>query len=946
MPDLEVYIPLSEYLPSSLWPSDLFATGGDDFLDNIAYDDGIISSDDNALYANVALRVITEMAFQFPAGFAFVLGKGSVNASVYKDAAGYTAQIFPQTWKLRLPQSLFTPTIQADGKFSPDPDLTHFVDINLPVGLNTDSEGTLDLAWSEEEVEAFQLPPCLLGESGIVVAANFILRLSENQPLPEGAAELGLETDWRGLFISNITLQSASGSGELVLPLLGSSEVSLVLDPASIQAIVTFGEDATSFGITTAVKVRFQPSLLQPMRKVESADGRTQFEPDLTRPHTDIALDRVGIVVNTVGKVALVGSLPPIHLDDSVKLSGTDVVIESADLFLDFSGDRKLLAFRWRETNLGKLLRGLAPNFGQQGVTAENEITLRVIFGDPIEEIRLDWQSDREQTFALPGIKAIAPKNSRFSVLLSPVDASQTPNQLKFVVTLPASSTLTASSNFAWEREEERELHNDDTQPGVELFGFQATCSNKEVSLVLLSFRIDEFKLPKFFQQLESPIAALDFSNIDSLSQSSHLSNTGSLAAADWNDVAFSLNLDHLDQFELPFLKQKGDENDQLIQVLNPNAPDPFLIKAVPDSTGTHFNALEIPLGVKVTIGTLEFITDIKVNFNWETFALLVDHKVGIEMVSAKPQLPERDVEFLGLKWRFKGALVEAGHNQGKYHYFTLATKDYNYQIQQAEGATFEVDFTRASDEPITFAIRNFALTPKGVNLTAEVTDRPAKLSGIDTRFRFHGSRFEIKENRIADFTLAGSGPLPPALVGDATADIALQFAQRNGALDLIAGHAQLKASKTLYCQDIRFRFDIDALGLQFVNDGKYHLYFTLTGRAQFVLLPGDKDGPLSLLSLIKIDLVECPLTGDARVISQHVKFLIEMPRKKSFNVFGCFEMELRAIGFVPQAEFFGGDGAIQLLTWQLLSMHQQMPKTPYLLDKSAFRLHSLLLPG
>ena len=34
------------------------------------------------------------------------------------------------------------------------------------------------------------------------------------------------------------------------------------------------------------------------------------------------------------------------------------------------------------------------------------------------------------------------------------------------------------------------------------------------------------------------------------------------------------------------------------------------------------------------------------------------------------------------------------------------------------------------------------------------------------------------------------------------------------------------------------------------------------------------------------------------------------------------------------------------LLTWQLLSMHQQMLKTPYLLDKSAFRLHSLLLPG
>ena len=40
------------------------------------------------------------------------------------------------------------------------------------------------------------------------------------------------------------------------------------------------------------------------------------------------------------------------------------------------------------------------------------------------------------------------------------------------------------------------------------------------------------------------------------------------------------------------------------------------------------------------------------------------------------------------------------------------------------------------------------------------------------------------------------------------------------------------------------------------------------------------------------------------------------------------------------------GNAYHAILTWQLLSMHQQMLKTPYLLDKSAFRLHSLLLPG
>ena len=46
------------------------------------------------------------------------------------------------------------------------------------------------------------------------------------------------------------------------------------------------------------------------------------------------------------------------------------------------------------------------------------------------------------------------------------------------------------------------------------------------------------------------------------------------------------------------------------------------------------------------------------------------------------------------------------------------------------------------------------------------------------------------------------------------------------------------------------------------------------------------------------------------------------------------------------EAEFDALLSAESLLTWQLLSMHQQMLKTPYLLDKSAFRLHSLLLPG
>src|ERR1035437_6674712 len=89
----------------------------------------------------------------------------------------------------------------------------------------------------------------------------------------------------------------------------------------------------------------------------------------------------------------------------------------------------------------------------------------------------------------------------------------------------------------------------------------------------------------------------------------------------------------------------------------------------------------------------------------------------------------------------------------------------------------------------------------------------------------------------------------------------------------------------------------VDAVGLKFVDDGGYHLYFTVTGTARFTPFAGDNpSGPLALLSGIELRLMECPLAGDVRVIAKHVEFLIELPRKVSFNFLGCFEMEVRGI--------------------------------------------------
>ena len=95
-------------------------------------------------------------------------------------------------------------------------------------------------------------------------------------------------------------------------------------------------------------------------------------------------------------------------------------------------------------------------------------------------------------------------------------------------------------------------------------------------------------------------------------------------------------------------------------------------------------------------------------------------------------------------------------------------------------------------------------------------------------------------------------------------------------------------------------------LGLKFVDDGQYHLYFTVSGTARFVLAGGDDpQGPLAWLPALELELVECPLTDDTRVLKDHVRFLVEFPKKRSFPFLGCFDMELRAIEFVPHDPVF-----------------------------------------
>ncbi|MEU4821262.1 hypothetical protein AB0H37_05240 [Actinomadura sp. NPDC023710] len=692
---------------------------------------------------------------------------------------------------------------------------------------------------------------------------------------------------------------------ELVLGLPGLDAVSLVLfpargdgAPAELGLEIDVLPQTVLRVVDVPVALRFGTELLRPMRKVTNG-GDARYEPDPGRPFVQLAMPKLS---GSAGKDGIKFDAPfTAELPHPVMIGDTGLVIDGATVGFHRAGGKACLVLQWKEGGLNRLLGQLIPNLGDRSPAGEQQVTLRLIIGDGLEELRLDWQAAAPgAAFALPGLDVGLPASSRFSLLLLRQGAGL--GRAALVVTLAGGEPVTAGSTFAWGRDGDRELHNDEPPPPPDkpLFSVTLKPADGPRSLVLLDVALGAAKLPGFFRQLTTPIAPLDLN--DPAALCTPVAFDPADLQGDWT-ARLSVNIDAAGgAFTLPFLKQGQGEDAQFLQLYLRTPLDGLPITLPQGEVG-------FDIGVRLRVLSLSFDLLCRLTFNLSTFALKVDHDQGIELRSPEPEREFPDL--FGMRWRFKGRDL----GDKTFHYFTIATKDYHYQIQQPEGSVLELDFTRASEEPITFSVRDFALTPKGVNLAATVTDRPARLNGLRTRFRFTDSGFVIRENRIADFTIAGSGPLPPDLVGDATADIALQFAQREGGnLTLVQGAANLRGVKLLDCKGTRFQFSVDALGLRFVDDGAFHLYFTITGSAQFVAAPGDDpDGPLALLGKTRIDLVQCPLTGDARVIGKHVKFLIELPKPKSFSFLGCFEMELRAIGFVPQCEFFGGDGAMQV---------------------------------
>jgi hypothetical protein len=653
----------------------------------------------------------------------------------------------------------------------------------------------------------------------------------------------------------------------------------------AIQSLFNLGWDKFELSFVTGTSIKFERLQLQ-------LPGLLDFEveADLPLVFVDSKL-QVDPANFQLYKPAISGLLPE-------------------DIYLDAA----CFAIQWRDTNPDSWLNRLVPDFLGQGSAGSTSVTAQVIRGEPIREVRLDWDFlNQPRTFAVPGlIKFETPGDGFFSLLFGAGGRALT--RMSFAYTVVGAGTFTLSSNFAWERDADRELHNDATAqlPVNPLFQLKLTAPANGTTLILAEFDLATPTIDGFFMEPEQPLSRLNIADPATLCQP--VESVTSFSGDGWR-ASLTINYG---QLQFPFLKQ-GD--DQFIDVFDPRQegnPDPGETAfTIDDITLDGDNSIiEIPLGLRLKLGDLNITTVFAAEFNWRTLSLSVDHEGGTHLYATKAVL---DQDFLGLHWKFIGQLETSGPNKDKYRLFTLVTKNYNYQIQQAAGSKIEIAYDGISSDPIVFQVTDFAITDKGLSLRTTVVDAPVRLNGLDTKFRFDGSGIVIENSQIQSFTIAGSGALPPDLVGDSRASIALQFGRlADGNLTLVSGEAKLEGNNLLHCQGTRFQFSVDALGLKFVNDGKFHLYFTLTGSAQFVLADGDdREGALALLPKIKIDLVEAPLTGDISVIGKHVKFLVELPKPVSFSFLGCFEMELRGIGFEPQAEVFDGDGAM-LISGQL----------------------------
>lgn len=327
---------------------------------------------------------------------------------------------------------------------------------------------------------------------------------------------------------------------------------------------------------------------------------------------------------------------------------------------------------------------------------------------------------------------------------------------------------------------------------------------------------------------------------------------------------------------------------------------------------GTTSVELDLMLGIKAA----GVQTSVKLTLTMNLTNLQVSLGANMQKIAIKSRRIEQRA--LGLNWVIEQKDAEKRKTDEEIEMFFLDFVDgeTSFSLNQ-EVARMELHFDALSPDGkgVVFEVNKFAVGRRGVDIDANVSKNPVVLNGINMPFQFHEGSLSIAASRLVQAKIAGRGSLPKDLIGDADCTVALAFAQESSGIVLQSGKVEIdKKGEPIVCHSTRFTLTINDIDIGFQQDNGYHFYFLVTGSIRFTPKSGEfESGLLGFLKDIEIELDRTPLTGDARVLANHISFQKALSPKKTFNLFNLFKFELRGFGFHPASKQFGGDPALNL---------------------------------
>jgi hypothetical protein len=323
-----------------------------------------------------------------------------------------------------------------------------------------------------------------------------------------------------------------------------------------------------------------------------------------------------------------------------------------------------------------------------------------------------------------------------------------------------------------------------------------------------------------------------------------------------------------------------------------------------------------ISAGLKVDVQVAGLVTQAVLTLNID----LDDFEATLDAAAGPLSLKSKRIEehALGLVWVVEQTDETARKEDTAVEMFRLSFSggETGFSLNES-AARMEVRVPAISSDGVglVFKVKTFKVGRGGLDLVAEVSDRPVRMNGLDVPFRFTKGRLVIQSGRLVEATIAGRGQLPPDLIGDANCAVALTLGQDEDGIGVKAAKVEIeKKGEPIVSHGTRFTLTLSEIELGFAKENGYHFFFLVTGLLRFTPKSGEfDDGLLKYLDGVEIALEKAPLTSDIRVLANHLHFQKALNPKKAFPLFNIFTFELRGFGFHPASPKFEGKPAVNI---------------------------------